>query len=155
MVTVIREKTDPRYAKILELFEAKGEFTVGVHGSEGSESYADGPTIADIAEAAEFGLGQPMRSWLRGWFDESKSEIESVLQSQFEQAVKKGESFDWAAERVALWCQASIQRRIRNGISPPNAPETIAEKGSSTPLIDTGVFRSAVVAYFKGKQVGA
>lgn len=154
-MSTITEKIDPRYEKLLQFFSSRGQFTIGVHGAEGSESYADGPTIADIAEAAEFGLGQPMRSWLRGWFDESKSEIESILQSQFELAATRGESFDWAAERVALWAQASIQRRIRNGISPPNAQETIDKKGSSTPLIDTGLFRSAVVAYYQGRQVAA
>ena len=154
-MTSISDKKDPRYEKLVEFFTSRSEWTTGVHGAEGSETYPDGPTIAEIAEAAEFGLGQPMRSWLRAWFDETKSQLESLMLSQYELAATQGQSTDWAAERVALWAQASIQRRIRNGISPPNAQETIDKKGSSVPLIDTGLFRSAIVSYFKGKQVTA
>jgi hypothetical protein len=37
-----------------------------------------------------------------------------------------------------------IQKRMARGIKPDNAPSTIAAKGSSTPLIDTGRLRQSV-----------
>ena len=146
-------KTDPRYDKIVQFLQSGGTITTGVHGTEGSETYEDGPSIAEIASAAEFGLGQPQRSWLREWFDANRSEIESQLGKQLRAAMRQGKSFDWAAERVALWLQADIQKRITRGISPENAEITVLNKGSSTPLIDSGLFRSAIVSYFKGSKV--
>ena len=37
-----------------------------------------------------------------------------------------------------------VQQRIRNRIPPPNAPYTIARKGSDVPLIDTGRLRQSI-----------
>jgi hypothetical protein len=37
-----------------------------------------------------------------------------------------------------------IKQRIANGIAPPNSPYTIARKGSSKPLIDTGQLRNSI-----------
>ena len=150
----IIEKTDPRMEALLQLLD--GELpvvTVGVHDNEALRQYEGGQTVKDIAEAAEFGLGQPTRSWLRGWFDENETQIQAQLERQLTFAVERGHSREWAAERVAIWAQADIQRRIRNGIDPPNAPETVHKKGSSVPLIDTGLFRSSVLAYIEGRRV--
>ena len=150
---MITDKQSPRYAEVMEFLKSSAKITTGVHAAEGVQSYEGGATVLDIAEAAEFGLGQPMRSWLRGWFDEHQAELEAQILAQFTLAYERGLPQEWAAERVALWAQASIQRRVRNGIDPPNAPETIKRKGSSTPLIDTGLFRSAIVSYVAGKRV--
>lgn len=156
MTSTITSKTDhSRLAYVDQFLRSKGVITTGVHGSEGAQTHRQGPSIAQIAEWAEFGLGQPQRSWLRAWFDENKSQIESMLQRQLAQAFKESQSFEWAAERFALWVQASIQRRIRNQIAPPNAASTIRKKKSSVPLIDTGLFRSAIVSCLNGSAVAA
>ena len=150
----IESRTSPRLDQVLEFLRSKGTITTGVHASEGGSPYDDGATtVADIASAAEFGLAQPQRSWLRAWFDENKSEIESQLATQLRLAMSEGKPFEWAAERVALWMQADIQRRISRGIAPENHPETIARKGSSRPLVDTGLFRSSILSYFEGKAL--
>ena len=51
---------------------------------------------------------------------------------------------DEVLELLGQQCVGQIQERISEGIDPPNAPSTIRQKGSSTPLIDTGALRSAV-----------
>ena len=147
------DRKSPRMGEVLAFLKSKGQVTTGVHGQEGGSGYDGDVTVSDIASAAEFGLGQPQRSWLRAWFDENRSQIESQLSTQLRLALSEGHDFEWGAERFALWMQADIQRRIRNGIAPENHPMTIAKKGSSTPLIDTGLFRSSVVSYFKGARV--
>lgn len=150
----IKDKVDPRLAAILRLLDGSlPVVTVGVHDNEALRQYEGGQTVKDIAEAAEFGLGQPVRSWLRGWFDENRSQISAQIECQLTLAIERGETKEWAAERVAIWAQADIQRRIRNGIQPPNAPLTVAKKGSSTPLIDKGLFRSSVLAYIEGRRI--
>ena len=39
---------------------------------------------------------------------------------------------------------ADVKNTIRQGIPPPNSPETIRRKGSSRPLIDTGQLINAI-----------
>ncbi len=143
---MISDTRSQDYAKILDLLSSAGQITVGVHKEEGARTYPDGTTISEVAEAAEYGLDQPQRSWLRAWFDENRTQLEAVLQQEMARAYERREPIEMAAERVGAWMAASMQRRIRNGIAPPNAPETIQRKKSSTPLIDTGRFRSAIMS---------
>ncbi|RIX97169.1 hypothetical protein D3218_19100 [Aureimonas flava] len=49
-----------------------------------------------------------------------------------------------ALERLGALAQGDIQKEITSLRSPPNSPLTIALKGSSNPLIDTGEMRAAV-----------
>lgn len=152
---MISDTKHPDYERILKFLESEVQITVGVHGDEGGQTYPDGPTIVEIAEAAEFGLGQPQRSWLRAWFDEHSAEIEGQIAAQFSMALEQRLPDEWAADRVAVWAQASIQKRIASGITPPNAKITIEKKGSSVPLIDTGLFRSAIIAYVNRRKAAA
>jgi len=46
--------------------------------------------------------------------------------------------------RLGIAAQADIQGEITSLMSPPNAPSTIKQKGSSNPLIDSGQMRGAV-----------
>lgn len=144
--------------------------TVGIHGAEGGAQHSDplqggsfsedgaiegasGPplTVAEIASFHEFGRGVPQRSFVRGWFDEvtKSGEMGELLRTQLRAAVDGKRSLDEALERVALKAQASMQKRIRNrgnGNYPPLAASTIAKKGSSVPLIDTGQLRASIRA---------
>ncbi|MDP9572673.1 UNVERIFIED_ORG: hypothetical protein J2W66_003166 [Agrobacterium larrymoorei] len=49
-----------------------------------------------------------------------------------------------ALKRLGIKAQGDIQAEITSLRSPPNAPSTIRQKGSSNPLIDTGEMRNAV-----------
>ncbi len=106
---------------------------------EGSEL-----TVADVGTIHEFGLGVPQRSFIRGWYDENQAEntrIVSILQKQ----VLRGEVTQQVAlARFGLKCVGDIQRRIVDGIPPALAPSTIAKKGSSTPLVDTGQLKASI-----------
>ena len=46
--------------------------------------------------------------------------------------------------KLGILAQGDIQGEITALSSPPNSPVTIARKGSSKPLIDTGAMRAAV-----------
>jgi hypothetical protein len=120
--------------------------TVGVHGEEGGAATQDGKTtVGDVATANEFGLGVPERSFIRAWADEQEAENQAALR-KIGEAVTKGTlpSAEVGLERLGLKMVGEIQARIAGGIDPPNAPATIARKGSSTPLINYGQLRSSV-----------
>lgn len=149
---MIKDSGNKLIARLAKFCEGQGQISVGIHYTEGSSSHGES-TVADIAERHEFGLGVPERSFIRAWYDETKVELEAVMKEQLRLALERRESFEWAAERVALWSQASMQKRIANRINPPLHPMTIKNKGSDVPLIDTGVLKASILAYFNGNPV--
>lgn len=115
--------------------------TVGIHSAEGgapAES-GDGISVLEVATIQEFGLGNvPARSFVRAWADEQKGENEAILKKLAESVVKGQNTTHSALDKAGLVFVASMRQRVRGGIPPALHPTTIARKGSSTPLIDTG-----------------
>ncbi len=129
----------------------QAKITVGIHGAEGAAAHGEAEgqplTVAQVGAFHEFGTSRvPQRSFIRGWFDESQAEIADLRRSQLVLSAAGKLTVEQALERVALKCEASVKRRIRNRIPPPLAPETIARKGSSVPLISTGQLRNSIRA---------
>lgn len=130
--------------------------TVGIHDEDGSATEKDSDlTVADIATMAEYGIGQPRRSFVADWADEYASEHVTNLRKMGAALVKgRIASVDQGLNQLALLYVGLMQGRISAGIDPPNAPATIARKGSSTPLIRYGQMRSAIRSKVDGKAVG-
>lgn len=134
-------------ATIARLAGARGAtIDVGIIGERAAEAYEDGITVAQVAEWAEFGLGQPERSWLRAWVDSSDAAIKAQIRAQVAGFSSGRFTRRQALERLAAWMVGEIRARIARGIAPPNAQSTIDRKGSSTPLIDKGQFRSSIAS---------
>lgn len=139
--------TDKGYKALIEnVFGlAEPEITVGIHKAEGSQAHkGSSASIADIASFNEYGLGIPERSFLRAWFDANLAKNKSVLASRLRQVIKGKISKDQALGQLGASFVSGIQARISGHIPPPNADSTIARKGSSTPLIDTGTMRASI-----------
>lgn len=129
---------DRGYRKILEAIEQTGEavITVGIHAEAGGENIEN-------AERHEFGLGVPARPFVSGYADEQGARVVQRMRDAAAAGLRSGtvaQNLDAVAQVVA----GEMQGRIAQGIPPPNAPSTIAKKGSSTPLIDTGQLRSSI-----------
>lgn len=102
-------------------------------------------TLVELGEIHEFGLGVPQRSWLGDWFDDGQSRMLQQLHGVAHAVLtEKIDSFEQGLEQLGNLYVGQIQARIAQGIEPPLSPFTIAEKGSSVPLIDTGQFRGAI-----------
>jgi hypothetical protein len=122
--------------------------TVGVHSDDAEHTHAggEGLTVGDIATFHEFGTQTvPQRSFIRAWFDEGQDEHQRVIREELD-AAAKGVPLQTALERIALRLEGSCKQRMAQGIPPPLSPVTVARKGSSTPLIDTGQLRGAIRA---------
>jgi hypothetical protein len=103
-------------------------------------------TVREIGAIHELGLGVPKRSFIAAWVDEDASAINYQLTNMGKGLVRKNNPvpLETLANQFGLWSVGRIQQRISDGIDPPLAPSTIARKGSSTPLINTGQLRSSI-----------
>lgn len=133
MATKITDKDKGYKALKRRVRKARDKQTVAV----GILSSAAGEVV-EVATIHEFGLGDvPERSFIRGWADAERAENQRVVKAAAESVVR-GTEPDVALGRVGLKFVGDIRKRIIGGIDPPLSPITIARKGSSTPLIDTG-----------------
>jgi hypothetical protein len=124
----------------------KGRLTVGIQGQDyGSSHEGSEITVGEIGTIHELGLGVPRRSFLADWMTEKEPEIHTTLVKIGEAIIKrKVSNLEQGLERFGVWAVGSIQTRIRNRIAPELAASTIAAKGSSVPLNDTGQLRSSI-----------
>jgi hypothetical protein len=126
---------------------AKPVVTIGIHEKEGSTTYPNGKTLLDIASINEFGSDDghvPMRSFVRAWFDNAEPELRKEIASLMEGVLDGTFTKDQILDAIGLSAVGKMQANISQGVPPPNAPSTIQKKGSSTPLIDTGLLRSSI-----------
>lgn len=80
----------------------------------------------------------PQREFARSGFDQYKAELVSTAERASAAATKGKIPAGQALNLIGLKGQAIMRRRINELNQPPNAASTIARKGSSNPLIDTG-----------------
>ena len=83
----------------------------------------------------------PARPWLvPGVESGRKEQIEAFVET----FVKTGGNSEAALEAAAATAVGNVQQYMTDLKTPPNAPSTIAKKGSSNPLIDSGMLRGSV-----------
>lgn len=102
-------------------------------------------SLIEVAAVHEFGTDTvPQRSFIRATVDEHRTEIDALETALMAQIVRgeitEEQALNLLGAKIASWMQA----RIAQGIPPELKPETIARKGSSKPLIDTGQLRSSL-----------
>lgn len=128
---------------------AEAHTTVVVVGVQGEKERrgVGGPTNAQLATWHEFGTLDghiPERSFIRSTINEHSDKYRALVRR-----VAAGILIGRFTERQALslvgeQVASDIKSRIEAGIPPPNAESTVAQKGSSKPLIDTGQMRNAI-----------
>ena len=121
------------------------EGTITEPQTKGNRVKEAGLNMAQIAAQNEFGTATiPQRSFIRTTWDENINQIESVIRSQITGIIDGTRTNNAAYATIGNVIVALIQRKIYQIRSPPNAPSTIALKGSSKPLIDFGQMVASV-----------
>jgi hypothetical protein len=130
----------------------------GVRGQKAAERPKQGGlTVAEYATVNEFGSGNggaswhgptgiPERSFMRSTFDKNAAKYSDRLDQAVLDVVDGKRDLATSLERIGLEFVGDVNQAIADVIPPPNAPETIARKGSSTPLIDSGRLRQSLDA---------
>jgi len=130
-----------------------GEFVtkVGFIGAKGAENHPDteltNAEIAFIHEFGSFSQSIPARSMLRFPLEAKQKELVSEMtKGTAREAFKEG-NIEKFYKILGVAAQAIVQEAFATGGFgqwKANAPSTVAKKGSSAPLIDTGVLRRSV-----------
>lgn len=120
---------------------------------ESSGGYEDGTTVAQVAAWNEFGTEHsPSRPFMRQTLKDQREEITKFARDRAKGVVTGSMSAQMALNGIGLYVKGRMQAEIRDGEFEPNAPSTVAHKGSSKPLIDTGRMRQSIVYVITSKE---
>lgn len=155
--------TDMGFDRIIKDLSELQKYSVVVGVQEGTLTHVEvrngrkqkaGISIAQYAAQNEFGTRTiPERSFMRTAFDENINTIERFAAIQIGLVIDGESSIRQAFGLIGQAMQGMIQRKIRQINSPPNSPRTIAEKGSSKPLIDFGQMIASIRYAIRKRQV--
>ncbi|MGP9818987.1 hypothetical protein ACTZWW_03135 [Salinarimonas sp. NSM] len=94
---------------------------------------------------SEFGTSrQPERPAFRNAMRDGRARYMRLLGRSLEGLLLGTTSLPTALNRLGILATGDVQQSITDLRDPPNAPSTIAAKGSSNPLVDTGAMRQAI-----------
>ena len=114
--------------------------TVGIHEDTGMHQ-DDGISNAQLGAIMDLGTPTiPARPWLAPGVSSGNEEYIKIIADGLED----GKTLNQSLETVGVVAVAKVQQYMVDLKSPPNTRETIARKGSSNPLIDTGALRQSV-----------
>lgn len=158
---MVQKSNTTGWSKVLERVDGLGKraVKVGIVGDKAKELVDDGAgepiTMAQLAGVHEFGavirtrfatILIPERSFIRATVAQNERPY-TVLCAKLVKRVLAGKlSEDQALGQLGLRMAGDMQRRISEGIDPANADSTIAAKGSSTPLVDSGRLRASITS---------
>lgn len=118
---------------------------VGIYGNKASAIHEDTKaTVGQIASYHEFGLGNPERSFIRSTVDEKTTRIAAMAKRLMGSVIDGHQTTHKALDLLGAYIHGQIIANINRGIPPANAPSTVARKGSSKPLVDTGQLKGSI-----------
>lgn len=134
-----------QYLKSLEEMKRKS-VAIGILGEDGGETYEDGATLVQIGAIHEYGLGNPERSFIKMPTELKQKDIARVIGVQFNKTLE-GQGVDKSLGLLGVYVQNVIKGAFTSdgyGKWPPLSAITVAKKGSSKPLIDTGRLMNSI-----------
>jgi hypothetical protein len=138
----LRQRGDLR-GHIMKIQTAlKGPKAVKV-GLPAGKSPAD---VLDIAAWNHFGTsrGIPPRPFISVAMFKGRGEIRMNMRRIAYEVTVNGKPLTPELERLGVYGERLIQAQISSSMPPPNAPSTIARKGSATTLVHKGRLRQSI-----------
>lgn len=86
----------------------------------------------------------PERPFFRNAIRDNTGKYKQAMATSARKILRGETAMVTVLNKLGIAAQADIQGSITSLMSPPLSPVTIARKGSSKPLIDTGAMRQAV-----------
>lgn len=114
--------------------------------SEGA--YPDGTPIETVGLVQEFGSevnNIPARSYLRSTVSDNKKAYTDMLFKGLDSVVQGKTDVTTMLNYVGLQVEGDVKQKITDLDTPANKEATIKAKGSSNPLVDTGLLQSSII----------
>lgn len=134
---------------------ASGAIRGGIQGSEAAEDHG-GISNVVLGVIHEYGapeVGIPERSFLRSTYDERIATYEAALKKGAKDIYAEKTTARVVLGRIGERFVSDVKKKIDGGIAPELQAATIARKGSSKPLIDTGQLKGSIT--WKHEETGA
>ena len=141
-VSAVTTETKPNlFQRILD--SAKGLTEKGVvagfpKGRLNTPHYENGESIIDVAIKNNYGMGVPQRDFMtpssKKWMKFFSESLDIVRRDMLDNKLDSDKFLKAMGQKGS----DIISKEIIALDTPPNAPSTIAKKGSSNPLVDTG-----------------
>lgn len=103
--------------------------------------YPDGTSVAEVAQWNNFGIQDiPPRPFMSKAISKNQDKWLNVLSND----LKKSGDYEKSLNVLGNVMTGDIKKEITDIKTPANSQETINKKGSSNPLIDTGLLRNSI-----------
>lgn len=144
---------------VREAKNIKGSYVkVGLQGETGQKPHGDKfnkATVVDVGVFNEFGAPRakvPERSFIRSTHDEKKNEWSGLTKALLNRILMLRLTADKALGIIGLRIQNDIKAKIKSGVPPPNATETLRRKLAKTAK---GSKREPVTLIDKGQMLNS
>lgn len=138
-----------RYAKAQSKQAQESHVKVGILGADAKKPSADGTlSMVELGLVHEYGTRDgriPERSFIRRTFNQNRDELERACAEAARRFIG-GEDMEKVLGKLGAWGAAKVKATITEGegVPPPLKAATIARKGSSRPLVDTGQLKNSI-----------
>lgn len=148
MSVEVRHSNPGWLQRLLRRYKNESVLAVGYPSSEtGSLRYPDGTSVVLVAAVNNFGsssMGIPARPFM---IEGAAPAIEATapIAAALIPALNAGTAtVEDILGDMGPFAEAAFKEKLTDGPWEPNAPLTVDLKGSSTPLIDTGLLRNSL-----------
>jgi len=149
-MTATTTQTNPSWLQRLQRRYSDAPKIVKVGFPTGTEavtvSYPNGTRVVDVAVGNEYGTDNvPARPFIALSSGDITNQCAPILkQSATALNNNNTQQYDQLLDAAGSVSTGIVKQQITDLRSPPNAQSTIERKGSSNPLIDTGLMRQTV-----------
>lgn len=145
------DRWTPEGLRLMNNLKELQSLEVRIGFEQGKSFNSENVDILDYAMFNELGTSRaPSRPFMRKSVDENSAEINTFIKG-IQGELANGTPAETILKKIGVFQKGLIQDKIESGSYTPNAPSTIAKKGSSKPLIDKGDMRRAVNFVIKKK----
>ena len=152
------DRITPEGQKFFREIEKLEKYQVRVGYQQGEASYDENGKEVDLLDVAMFNeLGTsrtPSRPFMRDSVDDNADKISGFCKARLKAIANGQETAEQVLKKIGVMQVGLVQATIRDGDFAPNAPSTIARKGSDKPLIDSGKMRQSVHFVITDKRSG-
>ena len=124
------------------------KYSVDIGVLEGAGKTSEGYPLAELAAVHEYGsmdLHTPERRWIRGTFEKYNDELVQMQKGIAKKLVTTEMTVEQALGLLGTWAVNKVKTHVKKDtITPDITQATKKAKGSSRPLIDTGLMVNSV-----------